>query len=153
MLFRGVSSVNMDAKGRIALPVRYRELLQDVSDGRVVVTIDVDDRCLLLYPLQTWEEIQAELEALPNVNSAARRLQRLLIGHATDIDLDGSGRMLLPQMLRDYAQLSKKLVLLGQGKKLEIWAEEVWTERRDEWLAETDAAAAQDVAGLQSISL
>ena len=153
MLFRGVSSVNMDAKGRMALPVRYRELLQDVSDGRVVVTIDVDERCLLLYPLQTWEKIQGELEALPNVNSTARRLQRLLIGHATDMELDGSGRMLLPQMLRDYAQLSKKLVLLGQGKKLEIWAEEVWTERRDEWLAETDAAAAEDVAGLQSISL
>lgn len=153
MLFRGVSSVNMDAKGRMALPVRYRELLEDVSAGRVVVTIDTEERCLLLYPLKIWEEIQAQLEALPNVNPVARRLQRLLIGHATDIELDGSGRMLLPQMLRDYAQLAKKLVLLGQGKKLEIWAEEVWTERRDSWLAETDAAAAEEVAGLQSISL
>ncbi len=153
MLFRGVSSVNMDAKGRMALPVRYRELLQDVSAGKVVVTIDTEERCLLLYPLKIWEEIQAQLEALPNVNPVARRLQRLLIGHATDIELDGSGRMLLPQMLRDYAQLEKRLVLLGQGKKLELWAEEVWTERRDEWLAETDAAAAEEVAGLQSISL
>lgn len=153
MLFRGVSTVNMDAKGRMALPVRYRELLDDVCAGRVVVTIDTEENCLLLYPLNYWEEIQAQLQALPNVNPVARRLQRLLIGHATDIELDGSGRMLLPAMLRDYARLEKKLVVLGQGKKLEIWAEEHWTVRRDEWLEETDAEATAAVEGLQSISL
>lgn len=153
MLFRGVSSVNMDAKGRMALPVRYRELIQDASAGQVVVTIDIAERCLLLYPLPFWEEIQAQLEALPNVDPASRRLQRLLIGHATDMELDGSGRLLLPPMLREYGGFEKKLVLLGQGRKLEIWAEEAWTARRDDMLAETGQVQGETAAGLQSISL
>lgn len=151
MLFRGVSAVNLDAKGRMALPVRFREVLRDACEGQVVITIDMDERCLLLYPLPVWEEIQARLEALPNVNREARRIQRLLIGHATDAELDGSGRVLVPPMLRDYASLSKKLVLIGQGRKLEIWAEELWTERRDAWLQE--GAADEGSAALESISL
>ncbi|HSG87739.1 MAG TPA: division/cell wall cluster transcriptional repressor MraZ [Pseudomonadales bacterium] len=152
MLFRGVSTVNLDAKGRMALPVRFREVLSEASAGRIVVTIDMEEPCLLLYPLPFWEEIQAQLEALPNVNPAARRVQRLLIGHATDAELDGSGRVLLPPMLRDYASLSKKLVLLGQGRKLEIWSEEIWTQRRDSWL-DDGVSMADASAELQSISL
>lgn len=152
MLFRGVSTVNLDAKGRMAMPVRFRDVLSDVSEGRVVVTIDMEEPCLLLYPLPFWEEIQAQLEALPNVNPAARRIQRLLIGHATDAELDGSGRVLLPPMLRDYASLDKKLVLLGQGRKLEIWSEEVWTQRRDSWLGD-GVSMADASTELQSISL
>lgn len=152
MLFRGVSSVNLDAKGRMALPVRFRELLSDACSGHIVITIDMEEPCLLLYPLPFWEEIQAQLEALPNVNPAARRIQRLLIGHATDAELDGSGRVLVPPMLRDYASLSKKLVLLGQGRKLEIWSEEIWTQRRDSWL-EDGMSMADASAELQSISL
>lgn len=152
MLFRGVSSVNLDAKGRMALPVRFRELLSDACSGHIVITIDMEEPCLLLYPLPYWEEIQAQLEALPNVNPAARRIQRLLIGHATDAELDGSGRVLVPPMLRDYASLSKKLVLLGQGRKLEIWSEEIWTQRRDSWL-EDGVSMADASAELQSISL
>lgn len=151
MLFRGVSAVNLDAKGRMALPVRFREVLRDACEGHVVITIDMDERCLLLYPLPVWEEIQARLEALPNVNREARRIQRLLIGHATDAELDGSGRVLVPPMLRDYASLAKKLVLIGQGRKLEIWAEELWNERRDAWLEE--GAAGEASAALESISL
>ena len=136
MHFRGVSAVNLDAKGRMALPVRFREALHDVCAGRVVITIDMDERCLLLYPLPAWEQIQAQVDALPNVNREARRIQRLLIGHATDAELDGSGRVLVPPMLREFASLSKKLILIGQGKKLEIWAEESWLERRDAWLGD-----------------
>lgn len=151
MLFRGVSAVNLDAKGRMALPVRFREVLRGACEGHVVITIDMDERCLLLYPLPVWEEIQAQLESLPNVNREARRIQRLLIGHATDADLDGSGRVLVPPMLREYAELSKKLVLIGQGRKLEIWAEELWTERRDAWLE--DGASGEGSDALASISL
>ena len=151
MLFRGVSAVNLDAKGRMALPVRFREVLRGACEGHVVITIDMDERCLLLYPLPVWEEIQAQLESLPNIDREARRIQRLLIGHATDVDLDGSGRVLVPPMLREYAELSKKLVLIGQGRKLEIWAEERWTARRDAWLE--DGASDEGSAALASISL
>ena len=84
MQLRGVSTINMDAKGRVVLPVRFREALMAASDGHLVVTIDMTERCLLLYPLAEWEGIQQQLEAMPNVDPRARRLQRLLIGHATD---------------------------------------------------------------------
>jgi transcriptional regulator MraZ len=134
-MFRGINSVNLDAKGRMALPARHRDAL-DGSNGKLVVTIDSRERCLLLYPLAEWEIVQHRLEGLSNMKRSARQLQRLLIGHATDVELDTSGRVLLPPMLREFAGLSKRLVLLGQGNKIEIWGEELWQQRLDEWLAE-----------------
>jgi transcriptional regulator MraZ len=134
-MFRGINSVNLDAKGRMALPARHREALAG-SDGKLVVTIDSDERCLLLYPLPEWEIVQRRLDGLSNMKRSTRQLQRLLIGHATDVELDTSGRVLLPPMLREFAGLSKRLVLLGQGNKIEVWSEELWQRRLDEWLAE-----------------
>ncbi|WP_370280893.1 division/cell wall cluster transcriptional repressor MraZ [Pontibacterium sp.] len=133
-MFRGVNPINLDAKGRMAIPARYREQIMGCCDGSLVATIDTEERCLLLYPLPEWEEIQKKIEALPSLNPAARRLQRLLIGHATDLEMDGNGRLLLPAPLRDYAQLDKKIVLLGQGRKFEIWSEALWEATRDEYL-------------------
>ncbi len=134
-MFRGISSASIDAKGRVALPTRFRELVRLISEGKVVVTIDMREKCLLLYPLSEWEIVQRKLEELPNVGTQARLLQRLLIGHATDIEMDGNGRVLLSQMLRDYAELGKRLVLVGQGNKVELWSEAQWAERRNEWLS------------------
>jgi len=84
----------------MALPTRSRETLQLVAEGKLVVTIDMRERCLLLYPLPEWEVVQRKLEDLSNINPQARLLQRLLIGHATDLELDANGRILLPAMLR-----------------------------------------------------
>ena len=133
-MFRGVSSINMDGKGRMAFPTRYRERLMEQFDGNLVITIDTEERCLLIYPLTEWEVIEKKIESLPSFNRAARRIQRLLIGHATDLELDASGRVLLPAPLRDYASLDKKLMLIGQGKKFELWSEELWERCRDEYL-------------------
>jgi len=133
-VFRGVTNINLDAKGRMAMPTRYRERLAEHCGGQMVVTIDTEEHCLLIYPIDEWEVIQRKIEALPSFNPAARRIQRLLIGHATDVDIDGSGRLLLTQPLRDYAQLDKKTVLLGQGKKFELWSEELWMQRRDAYI-------------------
>ena len=133
-MFRGVTNINLDAKGRMAMPTRYRERLAEHCGGQMVVTIDTEEHCLLIYPIDEWEVIQRKIEALPSFNPAARRIQRLLIGHATDINIDGSGRLLLTQPLRDYAQLDKKTVLLGQGKKFELWSEELWMQRRDAYI-------------------
>ena len=133
-MFRGINNATLDAKGRMALPTRNRETVMTASDGRVVVTIDMRERCLLLYPLPEWEIVQRKLEGLENIKPQARLLQRLLIGHATDLELDGNGRILLPAMLREYAELSKKLVLVGQGNKIEIWADEKWRSSMDGWL-------------------
>jgi len=142
-MFRGINSVNLDSKGRMALPARYREELAK-TDGKLVVTIDSRERCLLLYPLVEWDSVQARLEALSNMKRSARVLQRLLIGHATDVELDGSGRVLLPPMLRDSAGLSKRLVLLGQGNKIEVWSEEQWQPRLAEWLRERSGDVVDD---------
>jgi MraZ protein len=135
-MFRGINGINIDAKGRMVMPTRYRDRLQQESQGQVVLTIDTEERCLLLYPLTAWEEIEDKLAALPSFNPAARRIQRLLIGHATEIELDNLGRLLLPPLLREYAELNKHAVLLGQGKKFELWDEKHWQERRGEWLVE-----------------
>lgn len=141
-MFRGLSAVNLDAKGRLAVPMKYRQLLVELCAGRLVATIDTEERCLLIYPVDEWEKIQAKIEALPSFNPSARRIQRLLIGHATDIELDANGRILLSQPLRDYAQLEKETILLGQGKKLELWSKDLWNSRRDDYIAEVNAPEA-----------
>ena len=133
-MFRGAVTINIDAKGRMAMPMRFRDMCTLVSAGKLVITIDTEEACLMIYPLPEWELIQAKLEQLPSFNPEARRIQRLLIGHATDVELDGNGRILLPAVLRDYAQLEKKAILLGQGKKIELWSESLWNDRRDEYL-------------------
>lgn len=131
-MFRGINSITIDTKGRLALPSRYRELLS----ASMVVTIDTEETCLLLYPEAEWQKIEVSLQKLPSFNAAARRIQRLLIGHATDVELDAQGRILLPAELRQYGQLQKQAVLIGQGNKFEIWDEVQWQVRRQKWLEE-----------------
>lgn len=140
-MFRGVQHINMDAKGRLAMPARQREPLLSQCDGQIVVTIDTQASCLVIYPLPDWERIEQEIQALPALKPAVKRFQRLVLGYATDLELDGNGRLLLPQPLRDYAQLDKKLVLVGQGNKLELWAEELWLAERAQALLDSGAEA------------
>lgn len=142
--FRGVSNLSLDAKGRIVLPARYRERLAEICDSQLVVTIDTDQPCLLIYPLAEWELIEEKIEALPSFNPTTRRIQRLLIGHATDIEVDANGRMLLSNPLREYAQLGKKVVLIGQGKKFELWDEAIWNQRLEQWLGDEAAGEMPD---------
>jgi len=136
-MFRGVQHINMDAKGRLAMPARQREPLLTRCDGQVVVTIDTQSACLVVYPLPEWERIEKEVQALPSLKPAVKRFQRLLLGYATDLELDSSGRMLLPAPLREHAQLGKKLVLVGQGNKLELWSEALWLAEREQALLES----------------
>ncbi len=137
-MFRGVNALNLDAKGRVAIPTRYRQRLSDMCDGQIVITIDNSDRCLLVYPLQEWEVVERKLQKLPSFNRQARRLQRMLIGHATEVEMDGTGRLLVPPPLREFAGLEKRTVLIGQSNKFELWSEELWTESRSEWMAAGD---------------
>jgi MraZ protein len=127
----------MDAKGRLAMPARQREPLHAQSGGQLVVTIDTQSTCLVIYPLPEWERIEKEIQSLPTLKPAVKRFQRLVLGYATDLELDGNGRVLLPPPLREYAQLDKKLVLVGQGNKLELWGEEQWLAERDQALLDS----------------
>lgn len=152
-MFRGINAVNLDAKGRMAMPVRYRTQLQEEAQGQLVITIDTEEKCLLLYPLPMWEEIEKKIEALPSFNQITRRIQRLLIGHATEMELDGNGRILVPPLLREYAKLDKRVILVGQGKKFEIWDEKLWNGDRENWLAAGLGKDTELPTELQSLSL
>ncbi len=135
-MFRGINAIQVDDKGRMAIPTRYRHQLQTDAKAALILTIDTEERCLLLYPLPEWEVLEKKVQALPSFNKQARRIQRLLIGHATEVELDSHGRILLAPPLREYANLQKKAMLVGQGKKFEIWDEVRWHETREDWMKE-----------------
>ena len=120
----------------MAVPTRYREPLYEIANGSLVVTINHSERCLWLLPINEWLILEEKVAKLPNMNSHAQRLQRILIGHATEVDMDKSGRLLIPPPLREFANLEKHIVLIGQVNKFELWSESIWNSRRDQWLTE-----------------
>jgi MraZ protein len=124
----------MDTKGRMAIPVKYRKDLGAADGSSVVVTVNPHDKCLWLYPEHEWQPIAQKVSRLPALNRQNKNLQRLLIGYAEEMQLDGQGRILLNKALRDYAGMSKQVALVGQGHKFEIWDAETWTRSQDEWL-------------------
>lgn len=132
-MFRGGSTVKLDAKGRLALPTRYRPLITERFEGRLVVTVH-HDGCLLLYPQPQWEEIEHRLINTANQDRRVRDMQRMLVGYATEVEMDGNGRILLAPRLREYAKLDKNVTLLGVGKKFEIWDEETWAQIGSGWM-------------------
>jgi MraZ protein len=143
-MFIGASKVSLDSKGRLAIPTRHRERIIARGDGHLVATID-RDHCLLLYPQPDWEEIARQLVRLPGLKKQARRLQRLMLGHATEIEMDGHGRVLLPAVLREFAGLERQVMLIGQGHKFEVWDEQRWLDSCTGWLDRDD----DDAAGLE----
>jgi MraZ protein len=140
LVFRGVSHLSLDAKGRLAVPARYRDALAANGQGHLVLTAD-PSRCLLVYPRVVWEPIQARLMELSAFNDKIRALQRLLVGHADDVELDGSGRILVAPSLRSFASLDKHVVLVGQGHRFELWG-------HAQWQAQTAQAIAFDAGSL-----
>lgn len=139
-MFRGATTINLDSKGRLAVPTRYRELLIEEAQGHMVCTIDLHHPCLLLYPLPQWEVIEQKLSRLSSMNPAERRVQRLLLGHASECQMDGAGRLLIAGTLRQHAGLQKQVMLVGQFNKFELWDEETWYQQvRDDIEAEQSA--------------
>ncbi|MFU8876848.1 MAG: division/cell wall cluster transcriptional repressor MraZ [Wenzhouxiangellaceae bacterium] len=132
-MFFGETAINLDAKGRMAVPVRYRETLDEVCGNRLVLTYSAfDSGCLWLYPEPEWERVRDEVMALSTFNPGHRSLQRRLVGSAMQLEPDANGRLLLPQTLRQVTGLEKKVVLMGMGARFEIWNDEVLGQRRIE---------------------
>ena len=150
-MFRGATKVTLDDKGRVVIPTRYRPLVAERSGSRLVVTVD-RDQCLLIYPHPDWEQIEQQLMKLPTLNPQARRLQRLMVGHATEVELDGHGRLPLSPELREFAGLTRGAMLIGQGKRLELWDETRWHEQRQAWL-HSEQTATDPTHDLDSLSL
>ena len=136
-MFRGASKVSLDAKGRVAIPTRYRERLLTRCEGNLILTVD-KDHCLLLYPLPDWEELERKLVRLPSMNKVARRIVRIMVGYATEVEMDGNGRILISKELREFASLDRQGIFIGQGNKFELWDEPTWNEKRDAWLSNDD---------------
>lgn len=128
-MFRGALSLSLDSKGRLAIPTRYRDHLLNECLGQLICTIDIHQPCLLLYPLPQWEFIERKLAGLSSMVPEERRIQRLLLGHAAECEMDSAGRILLPATLRSYAQLHKELMLVGQLNKFEIWDTDAWQQQ------------------------
>ena len=128
-MFRGALSLSLDSKGRLAIPTRYRDHLLNECLGQLICTIDIHQPCLLLYPLPQWEFIEQKLAGLSSMVPEERRIQRLLLGHASECEMDSAGRILLPATLRSYAQLHKELMLVGQLNKFEIWDADAWQQQ------------------------
>ena len=147
-MLRGAHAITLDSKGRLALPTKYRDRLRDESEGQLICTIDITHPCLLLYPLPEWEAIEKKLRALSTMDPLERRLQRLLLGHASECELDGNGRFLLPAPLRQHAKLEKQVMLVGQLNKFEIWSDAAWLAQVNE-----DLGALPDMDWSQSDTL
>jgi len=146
--FRGVSQLSLDAKGRIMLPARHREALSAICDSQLVITVDTHQPCLLIYPVNEWDIIQDQIDALPSFHKVTRKIQRLLVGYADDVSIDANGRLLLPPKHRQFAKLEKKLLLVGQGKKFELWDEVTWDKYHEELLSEDDGELPEALAEL-----
>jgi len=135
-MFKGIHNMNLDGKGRLTIPSKYRSTIIDQVNGNMVITIDSEEKCLLLYPSTAWRKIQDKINNLPSFNKNAKRIQRLLIGHAEDLEMDASGRVLISKPLINFAEMTKKITLIGQGEKFEIWSDDVWNSRVNKWRSE-----------------
>ena len=132
-MFKGISNLTIDDKGRISMPQRYRDDFGQKKRSKIIITADKEE-CLLVYTSAAWSILEKQLIELPSYNFQARFIQRLVLGHATESDIDAQGRFLIPGPLRDYAKLDRKVVLIGQGKKFEMWSEELWNKKFKSWL-------------------
>lgn len=136
-MFQGATELTLDAKGRLAIPSRHRDALQVQAEGKLVLTAH-PHRCLLLYPRPGWEPIRSRIMAFPSLDAQASKLQRLLVGFAEELDMDGAGRVLVSPELRKFAALDKHVMMVGQGSHFEIWSLEAWEAQLGEIVAQGD---------------
>jgi len=148
-VFFGETAINLDAKGRLAVPTRYREALAEQCGNRMVLTYGAfDPDSLWLQPEATWESMRDQVMQLPSFDPTHRGLQRRVVGSATVIDLDGSSRILLPPSLRESTGMEKRVVMLGMGTRFEIWSEKTLNLKRAEEEAGINAEPSAEMARL-----
>ena len=145
-MFRGATSLNLDAKGRLAIPAKHRDALLNQGAGHLVLTAH-PHRCLLLYPQPAWEPIQAKMMALSSFDKQSSSLQRLLVGFAEDIELDNSGRLLVSPVLREFSGLEKQAMLVGQGSHFELWSMEAWRVQMEHAMSSDDMLLPAELEG------
>ena len=149
-MFQGAAQLNLDTKGRLAIPARHRDALVQAGDGRLVLTAH-PHRCLLLYPAPAWEPIRDKIQAAPSFDPHAAAVKRVMLGNARDGEIDAAGRILVAPELREYAGLDKQVWLVGMGSHFEIWSDAGW--RRQHEIAFEALAGSEPPPGFEGISL
>ncbi len=150
-MFRGATKTTLDAKGRLAIPTKYRQGLTDRCDGHLVVTVD-RQRCLLIYPLRDWEDIERQLVRLPSSEPTVRAYRQMMVGYATEVDMDGAGRVLVPPAHREFAEIDRQSWLIGQGTRFELWEQGRWDAKTDGWVDDSAAGGGAVPPELASIA-
>lgn len=123
-MFRGRYEHTIDAKGRLSIPSKFREILATNYDERLIITNF--DNCLWAYPIREWKVVEDKAAALPQFKTEVRSFQRFFISAAAECPLDPNGRIIVPPTLRRYAALMQDVVMVGMTKRIEIWARERW---------------------------
>ena len=152
-MHRGTSAITLDSKNRITIPTKYREELFADCHGQMICTVDIQHACLLLYPLPEWEEIELKLCSLSSMNPQERLLQQVILGNASDCDIDKSGRLLINGPLRQHAGLDKNIMLVGQLKKFEIWNESAWQAQMQQGISKIQSGEIELTDRLLDLSL
>ena len=152
-MFRGSSAITLDSKHRITIPTKYRDELVADCDRKMVCTVDTQYPCLLLYPLPEWEEIELKLCQLSSMNRQERLFQQMILGNASDCEMDKSGRLLINGPLRKYANLTKNVMLIGQLNKFEIWDENAWQAQMQQGVSQIQSGEIELTERLLDLSL
>jgi MraZ protein len=116
-VFQGASSLSLDAKGRLSVPARHRDVLSVTANGQLTLTKHPHG-CLMMFPRPEWEQFRQKIAELP---MSAQWWKRIFLGNAMDVELDGTGRILVSPELREAAGISKDIMLLGMGNHFELW--------------------------------
>ena len=153
LMFLGANALNLDAKGRMAIPTKHRDALSSDGHTQLVLTINPRDPCLWLYPETEWTPIAQQVAALPPLKPENRALQRLLLGSACALALDAQGRIAIANELRAHAGITKKIMLVGLGRKFEIWDAKTWAEMNAQSLAAAQQSDSELSAELSELKL
>jgi MraZ protein len=137
-VFQGATELSLDAKGRLSVPTEHREVLAVQAEGRLVITAH-PHRCLLIYPRPAWEPIRAQIMSYSSLERQTSMVQRLLVGFAKEVEMDGAGRVLVSPELRRYASLEKQVMLVGQGSHFELWNLDAWEQQIEQIVAQGDS--------------
>ena len=147
-MFQGETAITIDDKGRLAIPTGYRDLVARECGNRLVITYNpFEDGCLYLYPQPAWERVRDQVNALPRTKRVSRNLQLKLVGAATFVEPDGSGRISVPASHRNAVGIEKRAVLLGMGDKFELWSEQAHHAQIRQTLGDADMG--DDLVDLQ----
>jgi len=152
-MFQGAILLNLDAKGRMAVPARHRDALSASSQGQLVLTTH-PHRCLLLYPDSAWAPIRDQILAAPSFDPRSAAAKRVLVGNARDETMDSAGRLLIAPELRDFAGLEKQVWLVGMGSHFEVWSDAGWRRQHElAYEALAGGAGNEPPPGFEGISL